>query len=117
MIAFIQKLIQKGMAYEAQGDVYFDTSVLEDYGKLSGQRLEELEAGARVDVEEGKKNPMDFALWKAQKPGEPAWDSPWGRGRPGWHIECSVMAIKYLGRPLISIQADRISYFLIMKMK
>ncbi len=100
MIAFIQKLIQKGMAYEAQGDVYFDTSVLEDYGKLSGQRLEELEAGARVDVEEGKKNPMDFALWKAQKPGEPAWDSPWGRGRPGWHIECSVMAIKYLGETI-----------------
>ena len=100
MIAFIQKLIQKGMAYEAQGDVYFDTSVLEDYGKLSGQRLEELEAGARVDVEEGKKNPMDFALWKVQKPGEPAWDSPWGRGRPGWHIECSVMAIKYLGETI-----------------
>ncbi len=100
MIAFIQKLLEKGMAYEVDGNIYFDTSTSAEYGKLSGQRLEELEAGARVDVEEGKKNPMDFALWKAQKPGEPAWDSPWGKGRPGWHIECSVMAIKYLGETI-----------------
>jgi len=97
MIDLINKLIDKGLAYQANGDVYFDTSAFSEYGKLSGQRLEELEAGARVEVEEGKKNPMDFALWKAQKPGEPAWDSPWGKGRPGWHIECSVMAMKYLG--------------------
>jgi len=100
MIALIRRLIEKGMAYEVDGDVYFDTSAFPEYGKLSGQNLEELEAGARVEVEEGKRNPMDFALWKAQKPGEPAWDSPWGKGRPGWHIECSVMAMKYLGETI-----------------
>jgi len=100
MIALIRRLIEKGMAYEVNGDVYFDTSAFPEYGKLSGQNLEELEAGARVEVEEGKRNPMDFALWKAQKPGEPAWDSPWGKGRPGWHIECSVMAMKYLGETI-----------------
>ncbi|MDN5276401.1 MAG: cysteinyl-tRNA synthetase [Clostridiales bacterium] len=100
MIALIKKLIEKGVAYEVNGNVYFDTSAFPAYGKLSGQKLEELEAGARVEVEEGKKNPMDFALWKAQKPGEPAWDSPWGKGRPGWHIECSVMAMKYLGETI-----------------
>jgi cysteinyl-tRNA synthetase len=100
MIALIRKLIEKGVAYEVNGNVYFDTSAFPEYGKLSGQKLEELEAGARVEVEEGKRNPMDFALWKAQKPGEPAWDSPWGKGRPGWHIECSVMAMKYLGQTI-----------------
>jgi len=100
MIALIRRLIEKGMAYEVNGDVYFDTSAFPEYGKLSGQNLEELEAGARVEVEEGKRNLMDFALWKAQKPGEPAWDSPWGKGRPGWHIECSVMAMKYLGETI-----------------
>ncbi len=100
MIALIGKLIEKGVAYEVNGNVYFDTSAFPEYGKLSGQKLEELEAGARVEVEEGKRNPMDFALWKAQKPGEPAWDSPWGKGRPGWHIECSVMAMKYLGQTI-----------------
>ncbi|MBM7582890.1 cysteinyl-tRNA synthetase [Caldicoprobacter guelmensis] len=100
MIDLIKKLIEKGVAYEINGNVYFDTSAFPEYGKLSGQKLEELEAGARVEVEEGKKNPMDFALWKAQKPGEPGWDSPWGKGRPGWHIECSVMAMKYLGETI-----------------
>lgn len=100
MIALIRKLIEKGVAYEVNGNVYFDTSAFPEYGKLSGQKLEELEAGARVEVEEGKRNPMDFALWKAQKPGEPAWDSPWGKGRPGWHIECSVMAMRYLGETI-----------------
>lgn len=100
IISFIEKLIAKGLAYEIDGDVYFDTSAFEGYGKLSNQNLEELEAGARVDPDERKRNPMDFALWKAQKPKEPAWDSPWGKGRPGWHIECSVMATKYLGETI-----------------
>jgi len=100
IIEFIKKLIDKGMAYQSGGDVYFDTTAFEDYGKLSGQNLEDLEIGARIDINEMKKNPMDFALWKGQKPGEPAWDSPWGPGRPGWHIECSVMATKYLGETI-----------------
>ena len=100
IIEFIKKLMDKGLAYEVEGDVYFDTSAFSDYGKLSGQNLEDLEAGARIDVDDRKRNPMDFALWKAQKPGEPAWDSPWGPGRPGWHIECSVMAMKYLGETI-----------------
>ncbi len=100
IIQFIEKLIEKGYAYEIDGDVYFDTTAYKDYGKLSKQNLEELEAGARIQPGEKKRNPMDFALWKAQKPGEPAWDSPWGKGRPGWHIECSVMATKYLGETI-----------------
>ena len=100
MIAFIQKLIEKGLAYQAGNDVYFDTNAFKDYGKLSGQSLEDLEIGARIEIGKAKRNPMDFALWKGQKPGEPAWDSPWGPGRPGWHIECSVMANKYLGETI-----------------
>ncbi|MFY9296278.1 MAG: cysteine--tRNA ligase [Caldicoprobacterales bacterium] len=100
IIKFIEKLIEKGYAYEVDGDVYFDTTAYEDYGKLSKQNLEELEAGARIQPGEKKRNPMDFALWKAQKPDEPAWDSPWGKGRPGWHIECSVMSTKYLGETI-----------------
>lgn len=100
IIEFIQGLIEKGLAYEVDGDVYFDTAAFEGYGKLSKQNLEELESGARVSPDEKKRNPMDFALWKAQKPKEPAWDSPWGKGRPGWHIECSAMAIKYLGETI-----------------
>ncbi len=97
IIALVRALQEKGFAYEVNGDVYFDTERDKGYGKLSGQNLEDLEAGARIDVDDGKKNPADFALWKAQKPGEPAWDSPWGPGRPGWHIECSAMSMKYLG--------------------
>lgn len=97
IIQTIKKLIDKGFAYESAGDVYFHTNQFEGYGKLSHQPLEELEAGARVDPSEIKQNPMDFALWKAAKPGEPSWKSPWGEGRPGWHIECSAMANKYLG--------------------
>ncbi len=97
IIALVQKLIAGGHAYEADGDVYFDVESYPGYGKLSGQDLSELEMGARVDVNDKKKNPMDFALWKAKKPGEIAWDSPWGEGRPGWHIECSAMSMKYLG--------------------
>ena len=93
----ISTLIEKGYAYEAQGDVYFSTEKFKDYGKLSHQPLEDLEAGARIMVGEVKREPMDFAVWKAAKPGEPAWDSPWGKGRPGWHIECSAMNWRYLG--------------------
>jgi len=100
IIKIIQDLEKKGLAYEVDGDVYYNTQAFPQYGKLSGQNLEELEAGARIQVNEGKRHPMDFALWKAQKPGEPAWDSPWGPGRPGWHIECSAMSMKYLGETI-----------------
>ena len=97
IIQIISTLIEKGYAYEAQGDVYVSTEKIKDYGKLSHQPLEDLEAGARIMVGEVKREPMDFAVWKAAKPGEPAWDSPWGKGRPGWHIECSAMNWRYLG--------------------
>ena len=98
IIALIKKLENKGLAYEVNGDVYFDTQAYRSsYGKLSGQNLDDLESGARVEVGDIKRHPMDFALWKAQKSGEPAWKSPWGMGRPGWHIECSAMSMKYLG--------------------
>ncbi len=97
IIHLVKTLEDKGFAYEVNGDVYFDTKKDSGYGKLSGQNMDDLEAGARIDVDEVKKNPADFALWKAQKPNEPAWKSPWGMGRPGWHIECSAMSMKYLG--------------------
>ena len=97
MIGLIEELVSKGLAYPSAGDVYFSVRSLPDYGKLSGRNLDELLAGARVEVDERKRDPADFALWKATKPGEPSWDSPWGPGRPGWHIECSAMARKYLG--------------------
>ena len=97
IIRLVKTLEDKGYAYEVNGDVYFDVSKDAGYGKLSGQNLDDLEAGARIDVDDVKRNPADFALWKAQKPGEPAWESPWGMGRPGWHIECSAMSMKYLG--------------------
>lgn len=100
MIAFIEKLISKGFAYQAGDDVYFDTSAFSHYGKLSGQDIQEISIGARVDINENKKSAIDFVLWKGQKPGEPAWNSPWGMGRPGWHIECSVMATMYLGETI-----------------
>jgi cysteinyl-tRNA synthetase len=99
MICLIAELEKKGLAYAADGDVYYAVDKFPDYGKLSKRRLEEMMAGARIEVDERKRHPMDFALWKASKPGEPDWDSPWGRGRPGWHIECSAMAAKYLGQP------------------
>jgi cysteinyl-tRNA synthetase len=100
IIAMVQKLIEKGHAYEAKGDVYFRVRTKPDYGKLSKRDIDDLISGARVEVGESKEDPLDFALWKASKPGEPAWDSPWGPGRPGWHIECSAMATKYLGTTL-----------------
>lgn len=97
IIEMVRTLIEKGNAYARGGDVYFDVSTDQDYGKLSGQKLEELEAGARIEPGEHKDDPLDFALWKAAKAGEPSWDSPWGKGRPGWHIECSAMALELLG--------------------
>ncbi len=100
IINIIETLIENGYAYNVDGDVYYSTKKFEHYGKLSHQPLEDLESGARIDVNEDKKDPMDFALWKKQKPGEPAWESPWGMGRPGWHIECSAMANTYLGKTI-----------------
>ena len=97
IIKIVLKLIERGHAYEADGDVYFDVPSFPEYGKLSKQGIEELQSGARIEVDERKKSPLDFTLWKASKPGEPFWDSPWGPGRPGWHIECSAMSTKYLG--------------------
>ncbi len=97
IIALIQKLMDKGLAYDVDGDVYYRVRAFPRYGCLCGQNLEDLESGARVSTDERKEDPLDFALWKAQKPGEPAWDSPWGPGRPGWHIECSAMSMTYLG--------------------
>ncbi len=98
IIAMIERLIARGHAYVADnGDVYYDVRSFPEYGKLSGKSIDDLEAGARVEPGEGKRDPLDFALWKAAKPGEPAWDSPWGEGRPGWHIECSAMSTKTLG--------------------
>ena len=97
IIAMINTLIEKGYAYELDGDVYYSVDKFEHYGELSGRTLDDMEAGARIEVDGRKKNPMDFALWKAAKPGEPYWESPWGNGRPGWHIECSAMSQKYLG--------------------
>ena len=97
IIKLVKTLVEKGHAYEVGGDVYFDVSSFPGYGRLSGQSLEDLQAGARIDVTESKRNPGDFALWKAAKPGEDSWNSPWGKGRPGWHIECSAMSMKYLG--------------------
>ncbi len=100
IVEFVEALIKKGYAYEVNGDVYFRTKKFEGYGKLIGQNLEDLQSGARINVDERKEDPMDFAIWKAQKPNEPAWESPWGPGRPGWHIECSCMAKKLLGETI-----------------
>ncbi|MCK4757162.1 MAG: cysteine--tRNA ligase [Thermoplasmata archaeon] len=97
IIQAIEKLIGNGFAYESGGDVYFAVDKVENYGQLSNRKLEDMQAGARIDVDDKKRNPMDFTLWKAKKEGEPFWESPWSEGRPGWHIECSVMSMKYLG--------------------
>lgn len=100
MVEMIQILEKKGIAYERNGDVYYSIEKFKDYGKLSHQNMEELESGSRVDINEEKDSPLDFALWKKAKPEEPSWDSPWGKGRPGWHIECSAMSMKYLGETI-----------------
>lgn len=100
IIEIVSILIEKGYAYESNGDVYFQPKKFKEYGKLSHMPIDELEAGARIDVSEQKRDPLDFALWKSAKPGEPYWESPWGNGRPGWHIECSAMVRKYLGQPI-----------------
>lgn len=100
IIAFVKELEDKGYAYEVNGDVYFDTKKFEGYGKLSKQNQDDLEAGARIEVNSQKRHPMDFVLWKSKKEGEPGWQSPWGEGRPGWHIECSVMSNRYLGETI-----------------
>lgn len=100
IIEIVKDLEDKGYAYNVDGDVYFAAKKFKEYGKLSHQPLEDLESGARIDINEDKKDPMDFALWKKQKPGEPAWESPWGMGRPGWHIECSAMANKFLAKTI-----------------
>ncbi|MEE0807920.1 MAG: cysteine--tRNA ligase, partial [Acutalibacteraceae bacterium] len=100
IIRIISELVGKGFAYEAGGDVYFRAKRFDEYGKLSHQPLEDLEAGARIATDDIKEDPMDFCLWKGAKPGEPYWESPWGNGRPGWHIECSAMAGRYLGQTI-----------------
>ncbi len=99
IIAIIRQLEAKGLAYCIDGDVYYAVGGFAGYGKLSGKKIDEIEAGARVEIDERKRSPLDFALWKSSKPGEPTWESPWGPGRPGWHIECSAMSTKYLGQP------------------
>ena len=100
MIDMIQTLIDKGYAYEKNGTVFYRTRSFKGYGKLSGKNIDDLEAGARIAVDDDKEDAMDFVLWKPMKPNEPYWESPWGKGRPGWHIECSVMSSKYLGKQL-----------------
>ncbi|MFH1524809.1 MAG: cysteine--tRNA ligase [Chloroflexota bacterium] len=100
IIQMISELGESGYAYEAEGDVYFRVTKDQEYGKLSGRKLNDMQAGARIGVDERKEHPMDFALWKSAKPGEPAWDSPWGKGRPGWHIECSAMNLSHLGEQI-----------------
>ncbi len=100
IIEMVERLVEDGFAYSIDGDVYFEVSKDESYGKLSGRRTEEMQAGARLEVDERKRDPADFALWKSAKPGEPSWDSPWGPGRPGWHIECSAMSYRHLGEEI-----------------
>ena len=100
IITMIQGLVEKGFAYDKDGDVYFRVTSDSQYGKLSGRRIDDMQSGYRIEVDERKEHPMDFALWKAAKPGDPAWDSPWGKGRPGWHIECSAMNLNHLGEQI-----------------
>jgi cysteinyl-tRNA synthetase len=115
MIAMVERLLERGHAYVVEGDVYFSVRSFPGYGKLSGRNIDDLESGARVDVDERKQDPLDFALWKSAKPGEPHWPSPWGEGRPGWHLECSVMSEEHLGLPfdihggMLQINAEKMS--------
>src|SRR3990167_8706253 len=97
IVALVEALIRKDVAYQVNGDVYFQVGRYVGYGRLSKRKLDDMQAGARVEVDARKRHPMDFALWKGAKPGEPSWESPWGKGRPGWHIECSAMSMQYLG--------------------
>jgi cysteinyl-tRNA synthetase len=117
MVKIIEELEKKGHTYVLDDGVYFDVKSYKEYGEFSGQKLEDLKVGARVDIKEGKKNPYDFVLWKFKKEGEPVWASPWGEGRPGWHIECSAMSAKFWEKNLISTEADLIWFFLIMNAK
>ena len=117
IIDFIKQLVDEGYAYESNGDVYFRTRKFDGYGKLSHQSIDDLKVGARIEAGEQKEDALDFTLWKKAKPGEISWESPFGQGRPGWHIECSVMAYHELGKQLISMQEDQIYNFHIMKMK
>ena len=100
IIELIKSLEEKGFAYNVEGEVFYDVKKFEGYGKLSGKNIDDLESGARIEINELKQNPLDFALWKKAKPGEPSWESPWGKGRPGWHIECSAMSMKHLGQTI-----------------
>lgn len=117
IIEFISALIEKGFAYESEGDVYYRTRKFEGYGKLSHQSIDELRVGARIEIGEKKQDALDFALWKAAKDDEISWESPWGKGRPGWHIECSAMVKKYLGDTIDIHAGGQDLAFHIMKMK
>ena len=117
IIALVKKLIELGHAYLANGSVYFSVRSFKDYGRLSGRDIDELITGTRIESEEEKKDPLDFALWKSAKAGEPSWDSPWGEGRPGWHIECSAMSMKYLGETFDIHGGGTIWFFLTTKMR
>src|SRR5690606_33481860 len=100
IVKYVEKLVENGKAYVIDGEVFYSIDSFNDYGKLSKKKIDELEAGQRVEVDKRKKNPMDFVLWKPSKKGEPSWDSPWGKGRPGWHIECSAMIKETLGETI-----------------
>ena len=116
LLDLVSNLVKKDIAYVAKNGVYFRVSKFNNYGKLSKKKIDDLESGSRIEIDESKDNPLDFALWKFSDD-VPAWDSPWGKGRPGWHIECSAMSIKYLGENLKYMVVDVILFSLIMKMK
>jgi cysteinyl-tRNA synthetase len=117
IIEMIAGLIEKGYAYPIQGDVYFRVTKDKDYGKLSGRKIEDMQAGSRIEIDDRKEHPMDFALWKAARPDEPSWDCPWGKGRPGWHIECSAMNLHHHGEQIDIHGGEMIWYFHTTKTK